>query len=578
MKTPRLLRAALLALLLLPVWCLGQVVEVSFGEHTATVNGAAGFAKLTKGGSWRGDVAVHLPEVVVMNGAVENYLGPDGITGPLRITVDDVVVVDEASVTIFDACGKVYYVEDLVFSPDRRGSRWLKWYVDGGPDVPVGQLGDVLGFHWGGPNPDPVDAGATGSGRVAWLRWPLGTAISLGLQNGQQPTAAQWQEVMRWSADQWDRAYHAYYAEGSYRLATLEGGEKVNVEDEDRPAGRRWEAWEDPNAIMGRGYRSAGGFWNTYGRTELHGRTHTSRGKYPPDEQHADMAGLVWTVAATGSWAAQRSAASLIEARCSFPPFSEGSKVWSQSVRELGWVGRCLALYYGATGDAWCLRYIDKLESILDELGGSFGGRYYAHLQKASDGANGYVWLSPAVREAFAAAGYSDDEMRLAMRQTSGWQSAILGITCGNMADALEMSKPDGWPLRVSKWNKHELVVAILILENLRAPGVDNTTLEHGPPLIPGEHGFVLSESYSPAVNAIKAAKHNYVIGTGLVTLGFVEQFALRNPKHAAAAHVFADEWIDYLIGVNYVDSGWLKGNLDRLFLSAGRRGWMPVK
>lgn len=543
--------ALLLALLLAPL-ALGEEVTVSFAGHSATLEGD-GFAQLRSGDSWRGDVAVHWPEIVVLNGAVENYCGPDGITGPLTVHVDGVLLFYEEAVTIEDACGRVIYADPLTFAPDARGARWLKWYQGGGPALT--DAGDVDGFAWGGPDPDPVDAGATGSGRVAWVRWPLGSAIMLQRNAGGTYTAQQWLEVMRWAGAQWDRAYNYYHALDGYR---------------------RWEAWQDPDAIVGVGYRSGGGFWKTYGRTELHGRTHVSGGKYPPDEQHADIAGLVWTAAATGSWAARRAAASLIETRCSFPPMSAGSKTWSNSVRELGWIGRCLALQYALTGEDWCLRYIDRLAFILDDVGGHQGSRFWAHLAKPKTSNNGYVWLTPAVIQALDEAGYTRDEGGELLKQTSGWQSAILGITCGLMADAMAINEPEGWELRAATWSKHELVIAILVLENLSAKGYDQNTLEVIEPRLPGEHGFNLVASLAPKVRVIRPAQHNYAVGTGLVTVGFVEQFARRNPRHAKQAHAFADQWVDYLIGASYVDGGWLKANLDRLYLTAGRRGWLP--
>ncbi|RLB68451.1 MAG: hypothetical protein DRH08_00895 [Deltaproteobacteria bacterium] len=544
------LAATALALAILAATLASQTVTVVFDGHSGTVDGN-GFAKLELGDSWRGDFAVQWPEVVVLNGAVENYCGPGGITGDLVVAVDGVAVHFEKGVRIYDACGHVVYLEDLVYAPTEAGRTWLDWYSAGGPELNQAWAPGVTAFAWGGPNPDPVDAGSTGSGRVAWLRWPLGMAIEMQRNAGLAPTQAQWQEVQRWAAAQWDRAYHAYYAEQGYR---------------------RWEAWEDPDAIMGQGYRSWGGFWDTYSSTELHGRTHLSPGKKPPDEQHADISGLVWTAAATGSWAAKTSAAMLIEARYSFPPF-DGSTTWSVSVRELGWVGRCLALYYGLTGETWCLRYIDRLEHILDAAGGEMGERFWNHLDRASTSYNGYVWLSPAVQSALVEYGEDPSDPKKLVGQTSGWQSAILGITEGLMAEALVMQKAPGWELRASGWNRHEIVTAVLILVNLRAPGFDNASLVWRAPM--SVSGFPMADGLAPRVLVNRVPSSSYLVGTGLVTIGFAEQFGRRHPMHAEIAHGFADLWVDYLVGHGYIDKGWIKANLDRLYLSAGRRGWL---
>lgn len=551
-----------------------QVYRVDWNGYAASLEDG-GWERLTQRGaepSWVLEATVHGGELVVMNGALEHYVGT--VTGPLRVWVDDELLVDEPAVTIHDGCGWVWHHEPLAWSPpDQRSADMLAWYFAGGPADP--DLAVCRAWTWGGPNPDPKDAGQTGSERVAWARWPLGMAIQHLRAAGETGSAEQWAEVARWGAvEPWRRSQNYHHAEPGSCCWSGEG---------EGPVGRPYRTAFHPDALIGVGYRAPGGFFTTYGATELfgrvdeHGKPVKAGGRWWVDRQHADIAGGEWVAAATGSWAAARACRNVVE---TLQGHHRRSGFYWPNNRAIGWPVRCLALELMRTGNAELLEYVDELDVHLASERGVYGegsGKRW-HLVEARP-MGGHLDASPALEGFLEAVGYQGDVDDL-LEWDSTWQDSIAGLSFTFMAAAVEgtgASELTGRG-RVGAWNAHALWAGAVVFVTAVAPGFNVDTLAFGPP--DGVEGVPFSNARSARSNLFSNVWHNWVVGVGAGTVvPFAEDLArrLEGDQPGQAAHVRA---LGDTVALYCYRQGWWDSPtpnrflLDRGHTWAGRWGW----
>lgn len=401
----------ILTLLLLCATSLAQYTVV-FDGHAAQVQDGE-FAKLLMstddGPSWRGDVTVHDDEVVVMNGALENYVGT--IEGTLIIAdATDGAVLFEDEVTVVDGCGFVWHREPLRWSvPDQRAQDFLDRYYAGGPDVEIWP-GNVLFFNSAGPNPDHEDPGSTGSMRVSWNRYDAGYIIYARQLRGMPDVDSMWTELVRWGLTDWDRSQNFYSADNGYRS---------------------WKKADYPNSVLG-AYRADVTFNNTYGMTEFFGRPlGNADGNWPLDTQHSDNAMSTVLYAMTGSWAAAKAA----ENDCHAVFGQHMTSGWNFTAQRAGgWPLRCAALYYGVTGDDIVVPYIEtmlaRIETVQEQYPGfSFVRKPWANQASSGGYIHGDTWFMDFVDDVNEVYDTDFDPLELS-RGSAVWQEGILGISC----------------------------------------------------------------------------------------------------------------------------------------------------
>lgn len=542
-----------------------QTYNVTFDGHAAQVE-SGNFAKLTMptddGVSWRGDVTAHGNEVVVMNGALENYVGP--ISGQLIIAdgTSGAVLFDD-EVTVVDGCGFVWHSEALRWHPpSRRAVKFLNTYYAGGPSDLSIYPDEVLTFSSAGPNPDHVDPGQTGSMRVSWNRYAEGDIMRIRQELGMADDPALWAELTRWGLTDWDRSQNFYSAENGYSA---------------------WTKTDYPDSVLG-AYRSDVTFGDAYGCTEQFGRPEdNAEGNWPIDTQHADNAMAVVLYAATGSWAARRSA----EATCHTVFGQLLNSNWHIGPqRAAGWPLRCAALYYGATGDDAVVSYLEGVLSEIEDAqdanpGFSFVRRPYENQESAG----GYIYNDTYFKEFVASynEAFSPDVPYDSQDLSTGsaiWQEGVLGISC-LLAHELAPTASLSQRFRYAALRCGYTVFVRARQPSLTEKDVTDFMANENPWSLEGIVSLSLSDPSNPSglplFQSITVGGRGLDYGGSIVgtVAGTVFPFAGYLTRIVPGAATYTSDIEPAFIQKFYADNYWGSGNSPKGFLMDRGREWL---
>lgn len=235
--------------------------------YTGTLHEFGAVKLISDQRNWRGDAFWMGRELVVMNGAISTNTVHNNpikrMNGHLRIIpltdTDDGATYNDA--TIYDGQGlyHAFHVPNKLRLAE--SDQWFtSWHSAAGPS-----LDDVPGWLWEkvktwGPAPvDIKDPGETGSPRNVRCRSMAVHKLLHAAAQGEEPCPALMADSQRWVHDQYRRQVHYY------------DWETMDVDMPGFP--RQFVATDYPEARVGWGYRSPGGFSDTRGATEFFGRT-----------------------------------------------------------------------------------------------------------------------------------------------------------------------------------------------------------------------------------------------------------------------------------------------------------------
>lgn len=218
-------------------------------------------------------------------------------------------VADETDVVLEYGTMRPYWITQPELVIDERDQPFIDYTLGGGPD-PASIDWDSLSAKarkWG-PDPDPEDADETGSGRVFSQRCPVALRM---LATG-EATPAVIEDAMRWVRSQATRGMCFYRSSRSYAP---------------------WDAWDEPELLVGQGYRAKGGGFSThYGRKRPPGVTWDLSGRATGAAAHLTIESLVYIAVFLRSYTAGRLALHNFQAVASYLRANE-----SWSARSFGW-------------------------------------------------------------------------------------------------------------------------------------------------------------------------------------------------------------------------------------------------
>jgi hypothetical protein len=358
--------------------------EVSVGEYSATLNSYGAAKLLNEDGEWRGDVFWFGREMAIGNGAFSN--DPQH-NNPIRNLIGELRIngVSHGDIAVYDAA--MHYVPLRVPTElrlDPRDSWFLDWQLSNGPEE-INTPEWYSPTRWG-PNPDLKDPGQTGSPRMVTGRDETVTALM------QETNSFALVDSQRWVSDQLKRCVHYYdWAEEHESLPGVP---------------RQFIATSHPNARVGKGYRSPGGFSSTYSGTEFFGREgwNSKQHPYPNDHMHFECHKLVAIAILTKSVFAAWTAVAEIEANHSrLVP----SRSYS-SPRSQGWCCEAYTMVTRLARDYWPATefrlsgYLDTLLDVCEEhnIEHVETGLTFSCHDRATSGKTGHMEMTTATEGA----------------------------------------------------------------------------------------------------------------------------------------------------------------------------------
>lgn len=278
---------------------------VSEGKtYAATLSQYGATKMLSDEGEWLGDFAWFGRETAFMLGAVENPV--EVVRGTLQLHRDNTLI-HEDEIEVFDGCKEPVFLHAPTKPRyDKRDNKLIQWLTAHGPeelDLVRPALENAKRWF---PEPDPNDAGATGSSRVVENKCIPALAIVLLPDADHSDLLLDSQRSLR---DQLDRAYHYYYAEEGYRPWSAGDGGVVGIYRGPGGFNASYTQWDKPEKVPKEGTKE----WDEYSE-HVKGRTWGySGGRNPPDHEHLAVEQLVWIAVLTKSWLAMRSAVAAVE-------------------------------------------------------------------------------------------------------------------------------------------------------------------------------------------------------------------------------------------------------------------------
>ena len=513
--------------------------------YSAELEGKSDVKQLLSLDAWCMDVQLYKDEIIVKNGALENFLGT--VTGTLRVTSQhgDPLVQDR-SIRVTDGGGHVVFLKPLTMHTPKSMLGWRDRIVDGIPSLISSEQMEALRGHWKLPSA-PDDAGASGS---AWLpRDGFSTTRAAAIQ-GVDVDGRFLRECERYIQEHgWDRDQHFYWGLQGQKIAG-----PLNA----------------PGIEIGR-YRKRGGV-----KPGQHGRTDWSEGKFPLDEQHHSTRQMLDIAALTGSASAFLDALHACEIPASWfekygtdflGGYGKNDRTWAWPV--LSWAETIEAFQHVGGGiHVDHLRgYINSMRARLENVRGSFQqGREPSFYTILSQPQNDHIGENATVIELAQTLGEPTSKV------AKWWAPFMVSIGIRASLQASRVGYSAFW-LDQAKRGLHQILVSARRAGyNYHTRALEkpmNTTDEKHP----GKVSVRLAADVAPLARIYKSSSPNSVLGVGAdFIVPALLQGAEAFPDKREECMVLVDEIVDYCDHWHWYGPGGKNGT--KFMLEAWWRLW----